>query len=199
MEGLFYVNGKKVILAGSLALLVSMTLVGCGSGPAEVMAARSSLSPMISMKRGGWRIGSVFCWRGNCKLSFRHVLQRYHIQDDAIDIVCRALTPAEAIGANVKRHDFPILTGKDVIPQKHWPGKIRYNDRGRGGSPARSSFLRHNRSRRLRLARLETALLCPSLHVIRGTAVDYLSGIFAGVAEVLSWTALGVCFMMCTY
>lgn len=34
-EGLFYVNGKKVILAGSLALLVSMTLVGCGSGPAK--------------------------------------------------------------------------------------------------------------------------------------------------------------------
>lgn len=31
-EGLFYVNGKKVILAGSLALLVSMTLLGCGSG-----------------------------------------------------------------------------------------------------------------------------------------------------------------------
>lgn len=62
-------------------------------------------------------LGACFFWRGNCKLSFRHVLQRYHIQDDAIDIVCRALTPAEAIGANVKRHDFPIFTGKDVIPQ----------------------------------------------------------------------------------
>ena len=53
---------------------------------------------------------------------FAVVLQRYHIQDDAIDIVCRALTPAEAIGANVKRHDFPILTGKDVMIQAEYRG-----------------------------------------------------------------------------
>ena len=53
---------------------------------------------------------------------FGEVLRRYDIEDDAIDVVCRALTPEEAIGSHTKRRDFPILTGKDVMIQAEYRG-----------------------------------------------------------------------------
>ena len=56
------------------------------------------------------------------RLRFGVVLRRYHIEDDTVDVTCRALTPEEAIGSNTKRMDFPILTGKDVMIQAEYRG-----------------------------------------------------------------------------
>ena len=44
------------------------------------------------------------------------------MEDDAVDITCRSLTPEEAIGSHTKRMDFPILTGKDVMIQAEYRG-----------------------------------------------------------------------------
>lgn len=43
------------------------------------------------------------------------------VQDEQVNIVCRALTPEEAIG-QTKRKDFPIITGKDVMIQAEFRG-----------------------------------------------------------------------------
>ncbi len=43
------------------------------------------------------------------------------VQEEQVNIVCRALTPEEAIG-QTKRKDFPIITGKDVMIQAEFRG-----------------------------------------------------------------------------
>lgn len=59
---------------------------------------------------------------GRLRNRFDEILRRYHIEDDAVDITCRSLTPEEAIGSHTKRKDFPILTGKDVMIQAEYRG-----------------------------------------------------------------------------
>ena len=59
---------------------------------------------------------------GRLRSRFGEVLRRYHMEDDAVDITCRSLTPEEAIGSHTKRMDFPILTGKDVMIQAEYRG-----------------------------------------------------------------------------
>ena len=49
------------------------------------------------------------------KARFSQVLKQYDIENDTVEVTCRALTPQEAIG-ETKRKDFPIITGKDVMP-----------------------------------------------------------------------------------
>ena len=48
------------------------------------------------------------------KARFSQVLKQYDIENDTVEVTCRALTPQEAIG-ETKRKDFPIITGKDVM------------------------------------------------------------------------------------
>lgn len=48
------------------------------------------------------------------KERFRQVLTAHHIENEEVTILCRALTPEEAIG-KTKRQDFPIITGKDIM------------------------------------------------------------------------------------
>lgn len=43
------------------------------------------------------------------------------VQEEQVNIVCRSLTPEEAIG-QTKRKDFPIITGKDVMIQAEFRG-----------------------------------------------------------------------------
>lgn len=43
------------------------------------------------------------------------------VQEEQVTIVCRALTPEEAIG-NTERKDFPIIEGKDVMIQAEFRG-----------------------------------------------------------------------------
>lgn len=50
------------------------------------------------------------------KNRFAEVLRENGIEDEPVNIICRALTPEEAIGTP-KRRDFPIITGKDVMIQ----------------------------------------------------------------------------------
>lgn len=53
---------------------------------------------------------------GLLKERFMDVLKEHGIEDEAVNITCRALTPEEAIGTT-RRQDFPIITGKDVMIQ----------------------------------------------------------------------------------
>lgn len=48
------------------------------------------------------------------KERFKQVLEKYQVQDEQVDIQCRALSAQEAIG-NTVRKDFPIITGKDIM------------------------------------------------------------------------------------
>ncbi len=55
------------------------------------------------------------------KKRFREILKQYGIENDLVSVVCRALTPQEAIG-DTDRKDFPILTGKDIMIQAEYKG-----------------------------------------------------------------------------
>ena len=50
------------------------------------------------------------------KTKFKEVLLENHLEEEAVTIHCRALSPEEAIGVT-KRKDFPIITGKDLMVQ----------------------------------------------------------------------------------
>lgn len=56
------------------------------------------------------------------KERFQLLLQTEQIENEALSVACRALTPEEAIG-NTERRDFPILTGKDVMIQAEYKGE----------------------------------------------------------------------------
>lgn len=55
------------------------------------------------------------------KTAFKEVLAEAEIGDEAVTVVCRALTPKEAIGTT-RRQDFPIITGKDVMIEACYRG-----------------------------------------------------------------------------
>lgn len=55
------------------------------------------------------------------KFKFSQILKQYHIEDDAVTVSCRALTPQEAIGETARK-DFPIITGKDVMIEAKYRG-----------------------------------------------------------------------------
>ncbi len=55
------------------------------------------------------------------KERFGRVLAERGLEDDAVSITCRSLTPEEAIG-RTKRQDFPILAGRDVMIQAEYRG-----------------------------------------------------------------------------
>ncbi|MGI6497444.1 MAG: Rossmann-like domain-containing protein [Oscillospiraceae bacterium] len=48
-------------------------------------------------------------------------MKEHNIENDTVDISCRALSPEEAIG-NTERRDFPIITGKDIMIQAEYRG-----------------------------------------------------------------------------
>lgn len=52
---------------------------------------------------------------------FSEIIEGHGLENEPVSVVCRALTPEEAIG-NTKRRDFPILTGKDVMLQAEYRG-----------------------------------------------------------------------------
>ncbi len=55
------------------------------------------------------------------KERFTRVLKENGLETEPVDVVCRALSPEEAIGST-KRKDYPILTGKDVMIQAQCRG-----------------------------------------------------------------------------
>lgn len=55
------------------------------------------------------------------KSRFIEVLKSHGIENEPVEIVCRSLTPEEAIG-KTKRQDFPIITGTDVMIQAEFRG-----------------------------------------------------------------------------
>ena len=55
------------------------------------------------------------------KNRFEKLLKENDIGNEAVSVVCRALSPEEAIG-NTRRKDFPILTGNDVMIQAEFRG-----------------------------------------------------------------------------
>lgn len=57
------------------------------------------------------------------KERFLHVLQEHNIENEEVNIICRALTPEEAIG-KTKRQDFPIISGKDVMIEASFRGSL---------------------------------------------------------------------------
>jgi len=65
---------------------------------------------------------------------FRGVLESEGIGAEPLEIVCRSLTPEEAIG-RTQRTDYPILTGKDVMIQAECLGS-----RGQAFTDAPASF-----------------------------------------------------------
>ncbi|MBQ9022297.1 MAG: hypothetical protein IJ108_00065 [Eubacterium sp.] len=50
---------------------------------------------------------------------FRQVLSDHHLEEEAVTIHCRALSPEEAIGVT-RRKDFPIIAGKDIMVQAEY-------------------------------------------------------------------------------
>lgn len=52
---------------------------------------------------------------------FEQALDEAGIQNEPIGVVCRTLTPEEAIGKTVRR-DFPIISGKDVMIEATFRG-----------------------------------------------------------------------------
>ena len=52
---------------------------------------------------------------------FISLLRENNIEDTAVEITCRSLSPTDVIG-DKKRKDFPILTGKDVMIQAECMG-----------------------------------------------------------------------------
>lgn len=58
---------------------------------------------------------------GTLKERFKEVLLAEGQLNESVEVVCRALSPEEAIG-NTKRKDYPILTGKDVMIQAEYRG-----------------------------------------------------------------------------
>ena len=71
---------------------------------------------------------------GILKERFMEVLRKEGLEEEPVEIVCRSLTPEEAIG-NTKRKDYPILTGKDVMIQAECRGC-----RGQAFTDAPASF-----------------------------------------------------------
>ena len=65
---------------------------------------------------------------------FRQVLNDYHIENEQVTIICRSLTPEEAIG-KTKRQDFPIISGKDIMIEATFRGS-----RGQAFTDAPSAF-----------------------------------------------------------
>lgn len=55
------------------------------------------------------------------KTKFKEVLSENHLEEEAVTIHCRALSPEEAIGVT-KRNDFPIIMGKDIMVQAEYRG-----------------------------------------------------------------------------
>lgn len=55
------------------------------------------------------------------KKRFIEVLRSNNIENEPVEIICRSLTPEEAIG-KTKRQDFPIITGTDVMIQAEFRG-----------------------------------------------------------------------------
>lgn len=68
------------------------------------------------------------------KTRFSQVLKQYRIENDTVEVTCRALTPQEAIG-ETRRKDFPILTGKDIMIQAEYRGS-----RGQAFTDSPASF-----------------------------------------------------------
>ena len=58
---------------------------------------------------------------GTLRERFTEVLREEGLENEPVEVVCRALSPEEAIG-NTKRKDYPILTGKDVMIQAECRG-----------------------------------------------------------------------------
>ena len=55
------------------------------------------------------------------KSRFEQVLSENNIGNENIRVICKALSPEEAIGRTTRR-DFPILTGKDIMIQAEFRG-----------------------------------------------------------------------------
>lgn len=68
------------------------------------------------------------------KQRFEQVLAAHHIENEEVTILCRALTPEEAIG-KTKRMDFPIITGKDIMIEANFHGS-----RGQAFTDAPATF-----------------------------------------------------------
>lgn len=68
------------------------------------------------------------------KERFRQVLNDNHIENEEVNILCRALTPEEAIG-KTKRQDFPIISGKDIMIEATFRGS-----RGQAFTDAPAAF-----------------------------------------------------------
>lgn len=65
---------------------------------------------------------------------FQELLKEHHLENEAVDITCRALSAEEAIG-NTKRKDYPIITGKDIMIQAEYR-----NGRGQAFTDAPALF-----------------------------------------------------------
>ena len=65
---------------------------------------------------------------------FIEVLNENGIEKEPVEVICRSLSPEEAIGTP-GRQDFPILTGKDVMVQAEFRGC-----RGQAFTDAPASF-----------------------------------------------------------
>ena len=65
---------------------------------------------------------------------FRQVLQSRGLEQEEVTILCRSLSPEEAIG-NTRRRDFPIITGKDVMIEASFRGS-----RGQAFTDAPTAF-----------------------------------------------------------
>lgn len=68
------------------------------------------------------------------KQRFSDLLEAEGILNEPVTVVCRALSPEEAIG-RTKRRDFPIITGKDIMIQAECLG-----GRGQAFTDAPASF-----------------------------------------------------------
>ena len=55
------------------------------------------------------------------KQRFKQTLAAHQIGNESVQVVCRALSPEQAIGST-KRRDFPILAGKDIMIQAEFRG-----------------------------------------------------------------------------
>ncbi|MEA5002524.1 MAG: DUF364 domain-containing protein [Christensenella sp.] len=58
---------------------------------------------------------------GTLKRAFEKVLKDAAVTEGSVQVVCRGLTPEEAIG-KTQRQDFPIITGKDVMIEAVYKG-----------------------------------------------------------------------------
>lgn len=68
------------------------------------------------------------------KKAFAQIVQQNGLEQESVEVYCRALTPEEAIG-ETRRTDFPILEGKDVMIQATYKGS-----RGQAFTDAPSAF-----------------------------------------------------------